>query len=70
MIFLCVWRTRNEKVTLLADYPLMLFMFGLATGRLINLFLDGMVNWLLKVYMILEFGFGFAAFAFIKKILF
>lgn len=68
MIFLWVWGTRNEKITIPALYSLMLFMFGLASGRLLSLFLDGMVNWLLEVYMILELTLGFAAVYIIKKL--
>lgn len=67
MIFLWIWGATNEKITLPAVYSLMIFMFGLAGGRLLSLVLDGGVNWLLEVYMILEFGLGIAAFTIIKK---
>ena len=67
MVFLWVWGALNEKITLPAVYALMFFMFGLAGGRALSLVLDGTVNWLLEVYMLLEFGFGFSALAIIKK---
>lgn len=68
MIFLWVWGATNEKMTIPAVYALMFFMFGLAGGRVLSLVLEGMVNWLLEVYMLLEFGLGFAALAILKKI--
>jgi len=68
MIFLWIWGARNEKMTIPALYTLLFFMFGLAGGRMLSLLLDGMVNWLLEVYMILEFGFGFTALAILKRI--
>ena len=67
MVFLWVWGAINEKITKPAVYSLMFFMFGLAGGRVLSLVLDGMVNWLLEVYMLLEFGLGFSALVIIKK---
>ncbi|WED25268.1 DUF4345 domain-containing protein [Vibrio sp. DW001] len=57
----------REKYELPALYSLTVFMFGLASGRLYSLFVDGMPHWLLFAYMILEFGFAVVGFILIKK---
>jgi predicted membrane protein len=41
-----------------ALYSLVVFMFGLAAGRILSLIIDGMPHWLLVVYLGLELGFG------------
>ena len=41
-----------------ALYSLVVFMFGLAAGRILSLIVDGMPHWLLVVYLGLEVGFG------------
>ena len=41
-----------------ALYSLIVFMFGLAAGRILSLIIDGMPHWLLVVYLVLELGFG------------
>ena len=41
-----------------ALYSLVVFMFGLAAGRILSLILDGVPNWLLLVYLALELAFG------------
>lgn len=57
----------NYKYQLHAMYCLVIFMFGLATGRIISFILDGMPSWLLIFYLILELGFGFIGLKLIKK---
>ncbi len=47
-----------KKYRLPALYSLVVFMLGLAAGRVISLVVDGMPHWLLFVYLILELGFG------------
>lgn len=37
---------------------LVVFMLGLAAGRLFSLAVDGLPHWLLLTYMLLELGFG------------
>lgn len=37
---------------------LIVFMFGLAAGRLLSLVVDGVPHWLLLTYLILELGLG------------
>lgn len=48
----------NAKYRLAALYSLVIFMLGLATGRMLSLLVDGMPHWLLVVYLLLELGFG------------
>ena len=50
-----------------ALYSLIVFMFGLAAGRILSLIIDGMPHWLLVVYLVLELGFGVLGILFIKK---
>jgi predicted membrane protein len=50
-----------------ALYSLIVFMFGLAAGRILSLIIDGMPNWLLVVYLVLELGFGVLGILLIKK---
>lgn len=57
----------SKKYHLPALYSLVVFMFGLAFGRLLSLVVDGMPHWLLIGYMLLEFGFGIVGLIMIKK---
>ena len=50
-----------------ALYSLIVFMFGLAAGRILSLIIDGMPHWLLVVYLVLELGFGVLGILLIKK---
>lgn len=50
-----------------AVYCLIVFMFGLAAGRMISLLLDGVPNWLLVVYLVLEVLFGVLGVMVLKK---
>jgi hypothetical protein len=45
-------------LTIPALWSLVIFMFGLAAGRVLSLLLDGVPHWLLSVYLVLEVGFG------------
>ncbi|MFA0267409.1 DUF4345 domain-containing protein [Vibrio cyclitrophicus] len=56
-----------KKYRLPALYSLVVFMLGLAAGRVISLVLDGMPHWLLFVYLILELGFGLVGIKMIHK---
>ncbi|MDN3632833.1 DUF4345 domain-containing protein [Vibrio lentus] len=56
-----------KKYRLPALYSLVVFMLGLAAGRVISLVLDGMPHWLLFVYLILELGFGLIGIKMIHK---
>ncbi|MFH0270711.1 DUF4345 domain-containing protein [Vibrio jasicida] len=55
------------KYRLPALYSLVIFMWGLAMGRLLSLLVDGMPHWLLVVYLFLEFGFGLVGLKMIRK---
>lgn len=57
----------TKKYHLPALYSLVVFMFGLALGRLLSLVVDGLPHWLLIVYMLLELGFGIVGLMMIKK---
>ena len=50
-----------------ALYSLIVFMFGLAAGRILSLIIDGMPHWLLVVYLVLELGFGVIGLLLLKK---
>ena len=55
------------KYRLPALYSLVVFMLGLAAGRVISLVIDGMPHWLLVVYLLLELGFGLVGIKMIHK---
>ena len=48
----------NIRLRQAALYSLILFMYGLAAGRMLSLVLDGIPHWLLIVYLLLELVFG------------
>ncbi|GEA51026.1 hypothetical protein VIN01S_18300 [Vibrio inusitatus NBRC 102082] len=57
----------RDKYQLAALYSLVVFMLGLAGGRLISFLLDGMPHWLLAIYFALEVAFGVVGIAMIRK---
>ncbi|WP_061035928.1 MULTISPECIES: DUF4345 domain-containing protein [Vibrio] len=57
----------STKYRLPALYSLVIFMWGLAMGRLLSLLVDGMPHWLLVVYLFLEFGFGLVGLKMTRK---
>jgi hypothetical protein len=50
-----------------ALYSLVVFMFGLAAGRILSIIVDGVPNWLLILYTVLELGFGAIGLFLLKK---
>jgi len=48
----------NIKLREAALYSLVVFMYGLAAGRILSLLLDGVPHPFFLVYLILELGFG------------
>jgi hypothetical protein len=48
----------SSSLTIPALWSLVVFMFGLAAGRVLSLLLDGVPHWLLIVYLVLELAFG------------
>ena len=49
----------NDKFRTPAMYCLVVFMLGLAGGRVLSLVVDGVSHWLLIVYLVLEVSLGF-----------
>lgn len=49
----------KEHLRKVAMYAMVVFMFGLAFGRIVSLIIDGIPHWLLLVYLFLELFFGF-----------
>lgn len=50
-----------------AIYSMITFMYGLAAGRILNLIIDGMPNWLLITYLFLELTLGTIGLALVRK---
>ena len=50
-----------------ALYSLVVFMLGLAAGRVLSLVADGVPHWLLLVYLALELGFGVVGIQLLKR---
>ena len=50
-----------------ALYSLVVFMLGLAAGRVLSLVADGLPHWLLMVYLALELGFGVIGIQLLKR---
>ena len=63
------WITGVIKVQVrqAALYSLVVFMLGLAVGRILSLIVDGSPHWLLVVYLVLELGFGFLGLLLLRK---
>jgi hypothetical protein len=49
---------RKASLTLPALWSLIVFMFGLAAGRVVSLAIDGVPHALLVIYLLLELGLG------------
>ena len=61
------WGAFNFNLTTVALYSLVVFMFGLAAGRLVSILADGWPHWLLVVYFLLELAFGILGIWLIKS---
>ncbi|MGR5141079.1 DUF4345 domain-containing protein [Photobacterium sp. DNB23_23_1] len=61
MVLFWVLGAFYAKYRLHALYSLVIFMLGLAAGRLTSIIFDGMPHWLLFIYLLLEIGFGVVA---------
>jgi predicted membrane protein len=57
----------RDQLRQAALYSLVVFMFGLAAGRILSLIVDGVPNWLLILYTILELGFGTIGLLLVRK---
>lgn len=60
LALVCFWiaGTLRRELTVPALWSLVVFMFGLAAGRIMSLVLDGMPHWLLFAYLVVEVAFG------------
>lgn len=58
----------NDKFRRPALFGLVVFMLGLAFGRLISILLDGIPHWLLLVYLCLELTFGLIGLIVLNKV--
>ena len=56
----------KQELQQAAMYSLIVFMYGLAAGRILSLIIDGSANWLLIVYLALEITCGTAGIVLIK----
>lgn len=57
----------KEHLRLAALYSLVVFMFGLAGGRILSLVLDGIPNVILVIYLLLELVLGIIGLVLINK---
>ena len=58
MVVFWLLGARNEFLRLPALYSVVVFMLGLAVGRMLSIGIDGLPAPLLSVYLALEIGFG------------
>jgi len=57
----------SAKLRMPALYCLVVFMLGLAGGRILSLIVDGVSHWLLIVYLVLELTLGLIGMRLIQK---
>jgi hypothetical protein len=60
LALVCFWLAGafSASLTVPALWSLVIFMFGLAGGRVLSLLLDGFPHWLLFAYLVVELAFG------------
>ena len=58
----------NIKFRIPAIYCLVVFMLGLAGGRILSLIMEGKPHWLFIIYLILELTIGFIGLKLIMKV--
>ncbi|MGI9289868.1 MAG: DUF4345 domain-containing protein [Gammaproteobacteria bacterium] len=65
----CFWiyGAINTELTRPALHSLVVFMFGLALGRVLSILIDGVPAALLVVYLLLELGFGAVGVLLLKR---
>jgi hypothetical protein len=61
MVVFWLWGAFKPSMTGPALAACAVFMLGLAAGRILSLFIDGMPHWLLTVYAVLEIVLGLIA---------
>lgn len=57
----------KEEMRRPAMYCMVVFMLGLAAGRILSILVDGIPHWLLVVYLFLELLLGLIALRLIRK---
>lgn len=57
----------NGKITRPALWSLVIFMLGLASGRLLSIVIDGVPSAMLVLYLVLELIFGLLGLALLRK---
>lgn len=67
LVIFWVFGAMNSRIQLPALWSLTVFMFGLASGRILSLVLDGFPHPLLFVYLVLEVIMGVLGAILIKK---
>ena len=67
MIILWIVGVLNSSYRNPALISMIVFMYGLAAGRLISLIIDGIPHWLLIAYLALELLFGTLALLLLRK---
>jgi hypothetical protein len=68
MVVFWILGATREPLRFPALCSVVVFMGGLATGRILSLFLDGIPGSLLVVYLLLELGFAAVAFQLAKRL--
>ncbi len=68
LIIYWILGARSAPFTRPALYSLIVFMFGLAAGRVLSFMLDGVPHWILSVYLVLEVLFGVAGAVMVRKL--
>lgn len=67
MVVFWILGATRASLRLAAIYSLVVFMSGLAIGRLASLFLDGMASGILILFLLLELAFAVVGFFLLKK---
>ena len=57
----------RASVTTAALWGVVVFMWGLAFGRIFSLFVDGLPSVLLVIYLLLEIGFGVVGYLLLRR---
>jgi hypothetical protein len=61
------WGAQNKSIRIPALFALIFFSFGIAFGRVISIFLDGIPHWLFLFFLAAELVLGAIGYLFLKK---
>jgi len=67
LIIFWVLGAMKENLRQAALYSMVVFMLGLAGGRILSLIVDGVPHWLLLLYLALELLFGVLGLLLVRK---